>query len=123
MPTPWVLLIGETPSLTASLLDFLEASLDARGVDIVPVGSLAEAEQVCAQRKSETRPILVSACNQYRCETPYQWPRSSLKDCHFILVGGRDSGPAGQPLFHQIRLPPRVGELEGLLHMLLGTAA
>lgn len=113
---PHIFVISETPSLAESVVDLLREE----GWEVRAVKDLAEAEALERGHPSPRPPLLVTACNEWRCEAPRRWPGSSLRGSRMLVLGGRDPDLRSSRDLHVMSLPFRSGELIELVGSLLG---
>ena len=96
-----VVVIGETASLAAALVELLETE----GVGVVAVRDLQEAETLAGKGPVPPRPLLISASNGHYCPTARRWPEGSLRDSELVVVGTRDPGLRSSGRLHVVPLP------------------
>jgi hypothetical protein len=114
-----VVVVGETPSLAASLVELLEAD----GVSVVSVRELREAEALVRSGSLEPRPLVISASNRHYCLTARRWRMGSLKESELVVVGTRDPLLRSSGRLHVVPLPLIPEEFLGLVRNLAGRAA
>ncbi|HXQ48698.1 MAG TPA: hypothetical protein VN842_02825 [Thermoplasmata archaeon] len=96
-----VVVIGETASLAAALVELLETE----GVGVVAVRDLQEAETLAGKGPVPPHPLLISASNGHYCPTARRWPEGPLRDSELVVVGTRDPGLRSTGRLHVVPLP------------------
>jgi len=116
MPETGVVVVGETPSLAASLVELLETD----GVRVVSVHELREAEALVREGSLDPRPLVISASNRHYCPTARRWRMGSLRDSELVVVGTRDPLLRSSGRLHVVALPLIPEEFLGLVRELAG---
>jgi hypothetical protein len=113
MPTPSVLVVGETPSLGRSIVDLF----DSAGISTGFVHDLeAETTPVELERNY---PVVVVASNGPFCPSARSWARGAFPDVQMVVVGSRDPSLRDSPEIQLIPLPFLPGRLLAVVRTLL----